>query len=125
MTGSLGSWNRLQPLQPLHTPTARFLHAREVDTTLTFRRSCREGICGSCAMNINGKRRGGLHSPWSLRGHFLKTMFHPSEKWPRKGGPERTLSVQHSWTVTSPVELDFCQGCCNPSPRRTVAGLDG
>ena len=28
----------------------------EVDTTLTFRRSCREGICGSCAMNINGKQ---------------------------------------------------------------------
>jgi succinate dehydrogenase / fumarate reductase, iron-sulfur subunit len=26
----------------------------EVDTTLTFRRSCREGICGSCAMNIDG-----------------------------------------------------------------------
>jgi succinate dehydrogenase / fumarate reductase iron-sulfur subunit len=25
-----------------------------VDTTLTFRRSCREGICGSCAMNIDG-----------------------------------------------------------------------
>lgn len=27
----------------------------EVDATLAFRRSCREGICGSCAMNINGK----------------------------------------------------------------------
>jgi succinate dehydrogenase/fumarate reductase iron-sulfur protein len=26
----------------------------EQDGTLTFRRSCREGICGSCAMNING-----------------------------------------------------------------------
>ena len=26
----------------------------EVDATLTFRRSCREGICGSCAMNIDG-----------------------------------------------------------------------
>lgn len=26
----------------------------EQDPTLTFRRSCREGICGSCAMNING-----------------------------------------------------------------------
>lgn len=26
----------------------------EQDSTLTFRRSCREGICGSCAMNING-----------------------------------------------------------------------
>ncbi len=28
-----------------------------VDKTLGFRRSCREGICGSCAMNINGKNR--------------------------------------------------------------------
>ena len=27
----------------------------EIDSTLTFRRSCREGICGSCAMRINGR----------------------------------------------------------------------
>jgi len=26
----------------------------EIDPTVTFRRSCREGICGSCAMNIDG-----------------------------------------------------------------------
>ncbi len=26
----------------------------EIDSTLTFRRSCREGISGSCAMNIDG-----------------------------------------------------------------------
>jgi succinate dehydrogenase/fumarate reductase-like Fe-S protein len=26
----------------------------EVDSTLTFRRSCREGVCGSCSMNIDG-----------------------------------------------------------------------
>ncbi|MDP4022204.1 succinate dehydrogenase iron-sulfur subunit [Methylobacterium sp. NEAU 140] len=26
-----------------------------VDATLVFRRSCREGICGSCAMNIEGQ----------------------------------------------------------------------
>jgi succinate dehydrogenase / fumarate reductase, iron-sulfur subunit len=26
----------------------------EIDSTLTFRRSCRVGICGSCAMNIDG-----------------------------------------------------------------------
>ena len=26
-----------------------------IDSSLTFRRSCREGICGSCAMNIDGK----------------------------------------------------------------------
>jgi succinate dehydrogenase / fumarate reductase, iron-sulfur subunit len=27
----------------------------EADPSLTFRRSCREGICGSCSMNINGR----------------------------------------------------------------------
>ncbi len=27
----------------------------EIDSSLTFRRSCREGVCGSCAMNVNGK----------------------------------------------------------------------
>ncbi|MGO1119608.1 succinate dehydrogenase iron-sulfur subunit [Rhodovibrionaceae bacterium A322] len=27
----------------------------EVDPSVTFRRSCREGVCGSCAMNINGR----------------------------------------------------------------------
>lgn len=26
----------------------------DIDSTLTFRRSCREGICGSCSMNIGG-----------------------------------------------------------------------
>ncbi len=29
----------------------------EIDSTLTFRRSCREGVCGSCAFNINGMNR--------------------------------------------------------------------
>ena len=27
----------------------------ELDPTLSFRRSCREGICGSCSMNVNGR----------------------------------------------------------------------
>ena len=26
----------------------------ELDPSLTFRKSCREGVCGSCAMNIDG-----------------------------------------------------------------------
>lgn len=26
----------------------------EMDSTLSFRRSCREGVCGSCAMNVDG-----------------------------------------------------------------------
>jgi succinate dehydrogenase/fumarate reductase iron-sulfur protein len=32
-----------------------FLLKNEKDESLSFRRSCREGICGSCAMNINGE----------------------------------------------------------------------
>ena len=34
---------------------ALFKIKNEIDPTLTFRRSCREGICGSCAFNIDGK----------------------------------------------------------------------
>jgi succinate dehydrogenase (ubiquinone) iron-sulfur subunit len=47
----------------------------EMDPTLTFRRSCREGICGSCAMNIDGvntlaclctwKTRTNRHNTWT------------------------------------------------------------
>ena len=31
------------------------MRLKAVDPTLSFRRSCREGVCGSDAMNINGK----------------------------------------------------------------------
>ena len=32
------------------------IHIKDkVDSSLTFRRSCREGICGSCSMNIDGR----------------------------------------------------------------------
>ena len=39
----------------------------EIDPTLTFRRSCREGICGSCAMTIDGANT--LACLWSV--HLL------------------------------------------------------
>jgi succinate dehydrogenase / fumarate reductase iron-sulfur subunit len=39
----------------------------EQDPTLTFRRSCREGICGSCSMNING--RNGLACTTAMEDH--------------------------------------------------------
>ena len=38
----------------------------EVDPTLTFRRSCREGICGSCAMNIDGVNTLACLCTWKL-----------------------------------------------------------
>ena len=39
----------------------------EIDSTLTFRRSCREGICGSCSMNMGGHNSARLHH--GDRGH--------------------------------------------------------
>ena len=35
-------------------PIALIKIKNEIDSSVTFRRSCREGICGSCAMNIDG-----------------------------------------------------------------------
>ena len=35
----------------------------EIDPTLSFRRSCREGICGSCSMNIDGRHHLACISP--------------------------------------------------------------
>ena len=31
------------------------IRLKSIDPSLSFRRSCREGVCGSDAMNINGK----------------------------------------------------------------------
>ena len=35
---------------------------KAADPTLSYRRSCREGVCGSDAMNINGKKANKLHT---------------------------------------------------------------
>ena len=43
----------LDTCQPMVLDGLIWIKSR-IDATLTFRRSCREGICGSCAMNIEG-----------------------------------------------------------------------
>ena len=40
-------------LGPMTLDALMFIKS-DIDPTLTFRRSCREGICGSCSMNVNG-----------------------------------------------------------------------
>src|SRR6202008_2450377 len=60
-----------------------------IDPTLTFRRSCREGVCGSCAMNIGGRNKlacprtrgedegaGSARSPW-----LHTTTPEPDKEW--------------------------------------------
>ncbi len=39
------------------------IRIKSIDDSLSLRRSCREGVCGSDAMNINGKNGAGLHHP--------------------------------------------------------------
>ncbi|GAB2278897.1 Succinate dehydrogenase [ubiquinone] iron-sulfur subunit 2, mitochondrial [Dionaea muscipula] len=66
-TFSIYRWNPDNPLKPqLHNYEINLKECgpmvldalikikNEIDPSLTFRRSCREGICGSCAMNIDG-----------------------------------------------------------------------
>src|SRR5579875_3530939 len=36
-----------------------------MDATLTFRRSCREGVCGSCSMNIGGRNTLACTHAWA------------------------------------------------------------
>ena len=46
-----------------------------VDSTLTFRRSCREGVCGSCAMNIDGTN-------WLACTRFISDLATPATIYP-------------------------------------------
>ena len=47
-----------------------------VDSTLTFRRSCREGVCGSCAMNIDGTN-------WLACTRFISDLDAPATIYPQ------------------------------------------
>lgn len=82
----------------------------ELDPTLTFRRSCREGICGSCAMNINGQNtlaclcKCGFHALrlllllffWPWRDADLSKGRIPSEN---ASDPVKVYPLPHSYVV--------------------------
>ena len=70
-----------------------------IDPTLTFRRSCREGVCGSCAMNIDGTQHARLHQGHGRhqgRGEDLSAAAPAGGQGPR-AGPDQFLR---------PVRLD-------------------
>jgi succinate dehydrogenase / fumarate reductase, iron-sulfur subunit len=57
-TGENPRWDTYEVDSKDHGPMlldALIYIKNNVDSTLSFRRSCREGICGSCAMNIGGR----------------------------------------------------------------------
>jgi len=52
----------------------------EVDSSLTFRRSCREGVCGSCAMTLDGTN-------WLACTRFITEMASPASVYPLANFP--------------------------------------
>lgn len=57
------------PLRPSQTILDVVSHIqREIDPTLSYRFACRVGMCGSCAMTVNGKPR------WTCRTHVAKVL---------------------------------------------------
>jgi succinate dehydrogenase / fumarate reductase, iron-sulfur subunit len=98
----------------------------EVDSTLTFRRSCREGICGSCAMNIDGTN-------WLACTRFISDLASPATIYPLANMriikdlvPDLThvfaqYSLIEPWLRTKSPEPEE-ERLQSPEERRTVDG---
>jgi succinate dehydrogenase / fumarate reductase iron-sulfur subunit len=76
---------RMQVYEIVPEPSDRMLldlltRAKALDDSLAFRRSCREGVCGSDAMNING--RNGLACITPLAGLKESVMIRPLPGFP-------------------------------------------
>jgi succinate dehydrogenase / fumarate reductase iron-sulfur subunit len=99
----------------------------EQDPTLTFRRSCREGICGSCSMNIDGTN--GLACTQPIAEISGAVRLYPLPHMPVIKDLVPDLSVFYAqlrliepWlqTVTPPPEKEWHQ---SPEDRANLDGL--
>jgi succinate dehydrogenase / fumarate reductase iron-sulfur subunit len=99
----------------------------EIDPTLTFRRSCREGICGSCAMNIDGINT--LACTWGIEDVTGDVRIYPLPHMPviKDLVPDLSLFyAQHAsvkpWleTETNPPEREWRQSI---DDRKKLDGL--
>jgi succinate dehydrogenase / fumarate reductase iron-sulfur subunit len=112
----------------------------EVDPTLTFRRSCREGICGSCSMNIDGSNTLACTKPiGDVKGEVVITplphmevikdlvpdfkhfyaQYAAIKPWlqtvtPAPSGEERTQSPEQREKLDGLYECILC-ACCSTS----------
>ena len=88
----------------------------KVDPTLTFRRSCREGICGSCAMNIDGIEHARLHQGHRRRegrGEDLSAAAYAGGQGPR-ARPDAT-------STPSTPSIEPWLKTASPTPREGMA----
>ncbi len=99
----------------------------EVDTTLAFRRSCREGVCGSCALNLNGKNTLACIKPIAELGDTLTVYPLPHQRVIKDLVVDQThFFAQYAsvrpWlrTLTPPPERERLQ---SPEERAKLDGL--
>lgn len=78
----------------------------EIDPSLAFRRSCREGICGSCSMNIDGEN--GLACMTRLEGgrHPVKVFPLPHMRVIRDLVPDLSGFFAHYHAQSPHLEAD-------------------
>jgi len=80
----------------------------EIDPTLTFRRSCREGICGSCAMNIDGGDLTNFYAQYASIKPWLQARTAPPPDH------ERLQSKSDQEKIDEPAACILC-ACCSTS----------
>lgn len=101
----------------------------EMDPTLTFRRSCREGICGSCAMNIEGTNTLACIAPITEAGATTKILPLPHMYVVKDLVPDLTLfyeqyrSIQPYLQRKDDVPLGTKQNLQSIKDRETLDGL--
>src|SRR5216684_2646279 len=83
----------------------------QIDPTLSFRRSCREGVCGSCAMNIDGKNRLACLTPMDELIEPWLQSDQPAPDRERRQSPEERAKLDGSWECI----LCFCCSTSCPS----------
>src|SRR6185437_8901120 len=90
----------------------------KIDATLTFRRSCREGICGSCAMNIDGTNTLAYtrHGRGEASDHDLPAAAHAGGEGPGA----RTHRVLRTARIDPTVPADHERGA-----RKGMAAIGG
>ena len=99
-----------------------------MDSTLAFRRSCREGICGSCAMNIGGRNTLACTHGWAdVRGKEISISPLPHQAVIKDLVPDLSMFfAQHAsiepWlhTTTPAPETEWLQ---SPEDRKKLDGL--
>merc|ERR1711963_583253 len=90
-----------------------------MDPSLTFRRSCREGICGSCAMNIGGVNTlaclSKIDANFYQQYRSIQPWLQAEEKEVKKAEPQQNLqSVDDRKKLDGLYECILC-ACCSTS----------